>query len=221
MLLRYTAFLFILGISGTSLGQSYKVLDHADLYKKNEIYSIEKYRVNYANPPRVDTTLIAKCALDEQGRPIAYSTYFAGGRIFQEEFYTYQDDGTVGSIHVKGIHTKGDTIQYELHRDSNGKIRKSVLTLPDGSASLISFDRCSDGFVIAATEQVKRDGTMHTKEVHSFDSKATEDYRAGESTLTYVYDMNGLLIVHNRYNPNGMLREAIHYRYNVDTVVEN
>lgn len=203
-----------LAIAGNSYAQSYKILDHAAFYKAHDVETIRIERIIYNAQIPVDTSLHALVTCDDQGRPIHFTSHFAGGRKYAEEFFQYDENGRLFSIHCVGRPTQGDTVAYELSFDEKHRLQSRILPKSDDSKRMEFFERCKDGFITLCTVQTQRAGAIHHDQVLKFDSKEVEDSRNGESNLTYLFDMDGLLLVKNIYTDQGELREAYHYRYN-------
>lgn len=212
--------LALLVISSSAISQSYKILDHAAFYKKHAVEHIRIERISFGGGVPVDTSLHALVTIDSEGRPISYISHFAGGRVFMEENYVYDESGKLKDIICHGRPTQGDSTTYDLTFDEQGRLQSRVLTQSDGSQKMEFFERCKDGYITLCTVQTMRGGSIHHDEVLKFDSKEAEDSRGGESNLTYLFDMEGMLLVKNVYTGRGELHEAFHYRYNESDFAE-
>ena len=210
----------LLVISSSAFSQSYKILDHAAFYKKQAVKHIRIDRISYSGGVPADTSLYALVTLDSEGRPLTYVSHFAGGRVFMEENFFYDESGKLKEVVGHGKPTQGDSTSYALTFDTDQRLQSRVLTHADGSQRMEFFERCKDGYITLCTVQTKRGGAMYHDEVLKFDSKEAEDSRGGESNLTYLFDMEGMLLVKNRYTDRGELHEAFHFRYNESDFAE-
>ncbi len=213
--------LFLVSTPLLSISQSLKYLDWSDLHARNGVRKVTIEHIEYEHKQAVDTLLVAEVFLDQQGRPTEYVSYFAGGRLFSREFFTYRSDSDVPhgltSMGYASRETRWDTLTFALERDEQQRVIRRALTYSNHQRGVAEKYRYGpNGYLVESNKERLVAGKWNQMEQLSFLSRTQDRAHRRENNLTYIYNVDGLLLIRNLYDSRGELKRVRRYTYSFD-----
>lgn len=198
----------ILAIS--TQAQDIKPLDYAGKYKQQQIRERHTYEVKYQGNKAVDSVLLGTAFLDENGRMTKYIEYFMKGRKMAEYDYQYDESGKIIANTVKLAFNQWQTLQFELKYDAKGKLIER--SLPEPVANFWqkeTYSYTSAGVLIKSEQWYSQNGNLLALSNKEYPTSI----QPSETSLTYIHDQNGLMMVHQFYSLNGSADKAHVFKY--------
>lgn len=218
--------LILVSAPSSFFAQSMKYLDWSAIHARNGVRKVTIEHIDYEQKSPKDTTLVAEVYLDGSGRPTEYVTYFAGGRLFSREFFQYQADTALPhnlvAIHYASRETQWDTIPFVLERDLQKRVARRELLLNNGQRGVAeNYTYGPAGYLVQCDKERRVGQAWDQMEQISFLSQQQDRAHRRENNLTYIYNMDGLLLIRNLYDAMGELRRVRKYSYDYnDTATE-
>jgi len=198
----------VFGLSLIAQAQDIKLLDFAPQYTKLKVVERKTTEIKtYKGAP--DTTVCGIAKFDAKGRIIHYTEYFARGRKMAEYFYNYDATGKLISNTVQTTFNDWQPIELQLTFDSKGRL--SSRELPESISNFWKtevFHYTNSGVLIKNEKWHEMNGALSLMETKDYPQTIT----AHENSLTYIYNPQGLLMIHQLYN-NGKVDRSWHHEY--------
>src|SRR5690606_11346669 len=119
--MRFFTTVLISMIAVSLYGQDIKLLDYASNYASKKVTARKSYEIKYRGGI-TDTTITGEARIDENGRMIHYTEYFARGRKMAEYAYEYDADGRVTRNTVQLVFNGWEPVDFILSYDNKGRL---------------------------------------------------------------------------------------------------
>lgn len=213
--------MFLVSSPLLSSSQSLKYLDWSDIHARNGVRKVTIEHIEYEQKRAVDTLLVAEVYLDDKGRPTEYVSYFAGGRLFSRECFTYKADTALPhnlvAMGYASRETRWDTVPFNLIRDQEQRVVRRAATYANNQRGVAENYRYGPaGFLVECDNERLVAGKWDQMEQLSFLSRSQDKAHRRENNLTYIYNVDGLLLIRNLYDTHGDLKRVRRYTYHFD-----
>jgi hypothetical protein len=188
--------------------QDIKPLDYASLFKKNKITECNILQVRHKNNSK-DTILLGHYRLNELGQMIEYREFTSSGNWSNTHFFTYDLKGKVATSAIEFASIGGQKFPFQLNYNAAGQLVSR--TLNDCGVNFWQKETYEYN-----TAKVLIKSVQHYKN-ESQEIKLEQDYPAQispkENSLSFIYDLRGLLILHQYYNDQNKVFKSLVYEY--------
>ncbi|MGB1032262.1 MAG: hypothetical protein ACPGWM_06595 [Flavobacteriales bacterium] len=193
-----------------SFGQTLKQLDHSYHYKLSGVHT-QKVMLEHENGPQC---LEFERKFDEQGRLIEETRYFACGRVHSIQKFNYNEEGKLTRNTFSQVFMQFEEIEFDLLFNEHGQLieRSLNVPIPQGwQKETIGYH--PDGSIKTCKQWIQNGEQWEVFTEQEFDTKQADQAARKKNSLSKVYDMNGLPLVHYRYTETGEIKSALRYTY--------
>lgn len=200
----FTACLLMASVA--SVAQDVKHIDYQQAYEKNKVKSVNSLEVRFKGNQAVDTIPKGSAEMDERGRLVKYTEYFAKGR--KNAVYTYHYDANgrleAGEVACRTVDFK--PVAFMMEFDKQGRMISRIPTEPiPGFWEREVFIYSNSGSLVRA-EQHYPNGQMTFAEYPA-------NIVPKENTMSWMYDQKGLVQSHQIFNRSGVSDRMIVFKY--------
>lgn len=191
--------------------QHLRELDFQQIYAQSRVAVQEVYSYTCENNLPVDSCLISRTEYDQEGRMTMSTDYFACGRVFCEQTFTYDEEGKLATNTLRHRFNGMQEVEVELVRNADGHVVERVLSQPIPNFWMVErMERSDRGHVLAVQHFRKQaEGTEQFWQ-DQFLPLDVELEKRQTNTLTDVYDEQGLLLLHHSFGKQGLTRITKH-----------
>lgn len=202
--------LFIVCAIGNSIpAQDIKLMDYAPQYAKHKVSERKAFEIKSVNGKQ-DTCIQGLAMINEKGYPVHYTEYFARGRKMAEYAYEYDGTGKLIRHSVMTAFNDWQPIEFKLTFDNKGRLASREL--PESISSFWikeTFHYNNAGVMIKNEHWYEKEGSLALMDYQDYPSSLQTE----ESSLTYINNPKGLLMLHQWYNSNGKVDKYWKYEY--------
>ena len=206
---RLILFVFLF-CSISSFGQTLKQLDYSSIYKNSDI-EIQKVFVEHENGLKC---LEFERFFDSAGRIIKEISYFACGRVYSIQHFTYDEYGQLLKNTFSQVFMQFEELSFSLVFNDQGQLveRSLPVNVPQGwRKEQITYH--TDGSIKACIQMTKKGETWQVFTEQVFVNTAEDLSSRKKNSLTKVHDVQGLSLVTYGYNENGEMNSTRRYTY--------
>lgn len=209
-----TAFFYLLFFSSscTTFCQDLKLLDYADVFRKNKVHTQTVKEISYKNKVAVDTLVSGIAEFDAWGRMISYKEFFAGGRHYATYRYQYDESGKVYSASIEHVFAEFKPVYFNLTYDTKGRVIERMLREPIRNFWMKETFTYNYAGVLVKSEQWYDRGDK--LEVRSSKTHPETNGRDPKS-LSNLFDQRGLPILCKKQSANNGTEISEVYEYSM------
>ncbi|MFN0032978.1 MAG: hypothetical protein ACKVOR_12530 [Flavobacteriales bacterium] len=202
-------FSFLICATVISNAQDLKPLDYAAQYARLHVRTRICTEVKYNGDKAADSTTVGITSLDEKGRMIHYTEFFAGGKKMADYDYKYDEQGKMTKATVSLVFNNWLPLEFELKHDAKGRLLSRELK--ENVANFWKKETYTySGSVLLKSEQWYMVNGGLVAQTHK-DYPPSMEIR--ENSLTYILNEKGLLHLHQLFNSKGQVDRALVYDY--------
>lgn len=193
-----------------STAQTLKELDYSNHYKLSEVHTQKVVMEHEGGPECLE--FVRK--YDSEGRIVEEIRYFACGRKHSVQKFSYNEQGVLARNTFAQVFMQFNEIEFDLTFNANGQLIERSLDkpVPQGwQKETLTYH--SDGSVKSCIQWNQTDGKWIVFTEQHFHNKAADHASRKKNTLTRVFDMKGLPLVHYRYSEDGTIKSALRYSH--------
>lgn len=206
--MRIISALLLSSIGLYSWGQDIKNLDYAVLFQKHKITTRECKEITYGL--KADSLKIGDAKFDANGRIIAYTEYFAGGRELARYTYSYDASGKMIASSVAHKFNDFIPVEFILTYDTNNRITSRELKEPIRNYwKKETFTYNATGILVRAEKWYEQGEQLVPMEKEEYPASL----KPSSTSLVYLHDPRGLMILHQFFSTTGKVEKALSYRY--------
>lgn len=206
---KFSTLIISLGLAFCSQAQDIKLLDYAPQYAKQKVSERKSSEIKLYKGI-MDTTVCGVAKFNAQGKVVHYTEYFARGRKMAEYSYEYDANGKLVAGTVQTTFNDWQPLAFQLNFDTKGRLISREL--PESISNFWkkeTFHYTNTGVLIKNEKWHDLNGTLSLMETKDYPQTLTTT----ENSLTYIYNPQGLLMIHQLYNSNGKVERSMHYDY--------
>lgn len=191
------------------LAQDIKPLDYKEVYKKQHIQSRDCYELKYKASQVIDSVLTGKETFNEKGQLIHFTESYMRGKKMADYRYEYDTQGKLSRNTISLVFNDWKEVEMKLTFDASGKVISREL--PEAIPSFWvkeTFTYNKAGIMTKSEQWYLVDGALKAMTSKEYPGSITPL----DNSLTYIYDQQGLLIMHNKHD-NGRVVSAKKYHY--------
>lgn len=193
-----------------TFGQSLKELDYQEHYKKSGV-SAQRVVLAHEDGPEC---LEYERTYDLQGRLIQEVSLFACGKTHSVQRFEYNEKNQLIRNTLAQVFMHFREIEFELIRNGEGQIieRKLKEPIPQGwQKETIRYH--ADGSIKTCTQWINQKAEWIILTEQSFDNFAKYSASRAKNSLSKVFDLNGLTLIHYRYTDAGEIKSTLRYTH--------
>lgn len=196
---------FILA-AASAMAQDVKHIDYQPAYEKNKIKAVNSLEVRFKGNQAVDTIPKGTAEMDEKGRMVKFTEYFAKGRKNAVYTYHYGPDGHLDASEVACRTMDFKPVAFMMEFDNKGRMISRIPTEP------------IPGFWEREVFIYSQSGSLVRAEQHYPNGQMTfSEYPANvvpkENSMSWMYDQKGLVQSHQIFNKSGVSDRMIVFKY--------
>lgn len=186
--------------------QDTKHMDYRDAYRRNGVSQVQSVEVRYKGHEAVDTLPMGVAEIDEKGRMVKYTEFFARGRKNAEYLYHYDAYGKLASAEIAHRSLDFRPVPFMVEFDEKGRM---VSRTPQESIP---------GFWEREEFVYSPDGTLvKAQQYYPVGQSTFAEYPASvlprENSLSWIFDQRGLPVTQQVFDRTGRSERAILFRY--------
>lgn len=191
------------------VGQDIKLIDYQPLYKKLRVSERTTTEVKTLKGTP-DTTVYGHAQFNEQGEMVHYTEYFARGRKMAEYSYEYDSSGKVFKNTVSTTFNDWQPVEILLSFDAAGKLMgREIVEDINNFWKKETYQYNKSGVLIKSEKWYNIKSELVLMDTKNYPQTNTGE----ENTLTFIHDENGMLLIHQLYNPAGKVERSWRYTY--------
>jgi len=206
---RLLSFFIVCAISHLIQAQDIKLMDYAPQYAKNQVSERKAFEIKNSNGKQ-DTCIQGLALINEKGFPTLYTEYFARGRRMAEYSFEYDETGKLIRHSVMTTFNDWQPMDFKLTFDTKGRLISREL--PESISSFWkkeTFHYNNSGVMIKNEHWYEKDGSLMIMDTKDYPPSLVVE----ESSLTYINNPKGLLMLHQWYNSSGKVDKCWKYEY--------